>query len=85
MVPCPFTLAAHYFDVTQVNFYDFEDGMLTSYPEVVVREKVTVAVRSFKPHIVLTFFPYPDFSAPPLKAQCPNCWDDFGYHTDHQV
>jgi len=76
--------AATYLGVHNVHFLDLEDGMLTSYPEQQLRQQVTVVIRYFKPNVVITWFPYPDFTAPPLKKQCPLCWDDLGYHPDHQ-
>jgi len=76
--------AAQYLGVKNVHFLDLEDGMLTSYSELQIRVQVTVVIRSYQPHVVIAWFPYPDFTAPPLKKQCPNCWSDLGYHPDHQ-
>eukprot|EP01125_Pyxidicula_operculata_P006256 TRINITY_DN2172_c0_g1_i2.p1 TRINITY_DN2172_c0_g1~~TRINITY_DN2172_c0_g1_i2.p1 ORF type:complete len:164 (+),score=23.69 TRINITY_DN2172_c0_g1_i2:446-937(+) len=58
--------------------------MLTAYPEQEVREKITISIRSKKPDVVITWFPQPDFTAPPLTKKCPYCWGDLGYHPDHQ-
>jgi len=76
--------AANYLKIKKVHFLNLEDGMLTSYPEVDVRKQMTVIVRSVKPDVVFTWFPYPDLSVPPGTANCPKCWSDLGYHPDHQ-
>ncbi len=78
-------IAAAYLGVKRVHFLDLEDGMVTSYPEQDIRESVTVVVRSYRPHIVITFFTQPAWNCPPMRAQCPQCWDDLGYHPDHQA
>ena len=50
---------------------DYEDGMLTSYPEVEVREQVVSVIRQYQPHVVLTWFGYRAFSLLPAEG-----WDD---------
>ena len=68
----------------------FGDGMLVSIMETVVRERVAAYVRHFRPHVVLTHYPYPNFEAPQTcnggcgGADNPSRWDDLGYHPDHK-
>jgi len=76
--------AADYLKVKKVHMLNLEDAMATSYPEEDVRKQMTVIIRSVKPDIVISWFQYPDFTAPPLLSQCPKCWGDQGYHPDHQ-
>jgi LmbE family N-acetylglucosaminyl deacetylase len=77
--------AAAYFNIPHgnVRFLDLEDGMLASYPEQVVRLSMVAFMRTFKPHVVFTWFPSPNFKCPPLKASLPYSWGDLGYHPDH--
>jgi len=58
---------------------DYEDGMLTSYPEVEPREVLVKQIRTIQPDVVLTWYPYPNFALQPSLG-----WDDLGYHPDHQ-
>lgn len=67
-----------------VYFLDFEDGMLASYNEADVREKLVINVRTIQPHIVITFYPYPDWYAPANGGKVEG-YDDMGYHPDHQA
>jgi len=58
---------------------DYEDAMLESYHELQVREDIVRALRQYQPHIVMTWFPYPQFSLLPSQL-----WSDMGFHPDHQ-
>jgi len=42
----------------------FGDGLLVDAHEALVRGRVAAYVRHFRPHVVLTHFPYPNFGAP---------------------
>jgi len=65
---------------SDVVLLDYEDAMLTSYPEVQVRQQVIAVIRRFQPHVVMTWFGYPIFSLQPSAG-----WGDLGYHPDHQA
>ena len=44
-------------------------------------------MRRYRPNIVVTHSPEPDFAAPPTcngACPAPRNWDDLGYHPDHQ-
>ena len=72
----------------------FGDGMLISVHESTVRERISAYIRSFRPHVVFTHAPEPDYgAAPTCNGACPaspslpnwaHNWDDLGYHPDHQ-
>jgi len=63
----------------QVFMLDYEDAMLTSYPEQQPRQDLVFYIRGLKPDVVLTFYPYPNFKLLPSQN-----WGDLGYHPDHQ-
>jgi len=65
--------------VSNVVMLDFEDAMLTSYPEQDPRQQLVYQIRKWKPDVVFTWYPYPDFTLEPHSG-----WDDIGYHPDHQ-
>ena len=67
-----------------VRFFDLEDGMLESYTYDSLMVKATAHVRTFQPYAVFAWFPSPVWSAPPQSSTCPQCYDDLGYHPDHQ-
>lgn len=58
---------------------DYEDGMLTSYPEQDPRQLLVQQIRTHQPNVVFTWYPYPNFN-----LQSHLGWDDLGYHPDHQ-
>lgn len=66
----------------------FEDAATTEVPEVTLRTQVTIAVRRFRPHVVLTHDPRPDFEAVPAnlgpQRGAPDRYGNLGYHPDHQ-
>jgi len=65
---------------SHVVMLDYGDAMLTSYAEQQVRQDLVYYVRSIKPNVVMTWFPYPNFNLLPSQG-----WDDMGYHPDHQA
>jgi len=65
---------------SQVTLLDYEDAMVTSYPEQQIRENLVTSIRQIKPDVVMTWFPYPNFNLQPSQG-----WDDLGYHPDHQA
>ena len=50
--------------------------MLTSYPEVQVRENLVSVIRQVQPHVVMTWYGYPTFSLLPSAG-----WGDLGTET----
>ena len=50
--------------------------MLTSYPEVQVRENLVSVIRKFQPNVVMTWYGYPTFSLLPSAG-----WGDLGTET----
>lgn len=45
---------------------------------------LTVYMRKFKPHIVFTHDPEPNWGvSPSCNGACPGMWNDLGYHPDH--
>ena len=66
----------------------FQDGMLVGVHEGAVRERIAAYIRAFKPHIIVTHYPEPNFLAPPTcNGACVGAnrgWDDLGYHPDHK-
>jgi len=65
---------------SHVTLLDYEDGQVTSYPEVEIREDLVRTIRSIQPDVVMTWFPYPNFKLLPSAG-----WSDLGYHPDHQA
>jgi LmbE family N-acetylglucosaminyl deacetylase len=53
---------------------DYEDGMMTSYPEAQLREELTIYIRRYQPNVVMSWFPYPLFSLQPSLG-----WVDLGW------
>jgi len=45
---------------------DLEDSDLTSYPERDLRRTLTIVIRTVKPDVVIAWFPFQNFEAPPL-------------------
>jgi LmbE family N-acetylglucosaminyl deacetylase len=64
-----------------VRMLGYEDSMLTSYNEAVVRQNIVQEIRLFKPHIVFSWNYIPAFELVPAG---PIQWTDLGYHPDHQ-
>ena len=60
----------------------FDDGMLISYHESMVRERISAYIRRFQPHAIFTHYPYPNFRAPQTcNGACTTpfeSWDDLG-------
>jgi len=65
---------------SMLHLLDFEDAMVTSYPEQQIREPLVQIIRTFQPDVITTWFPYPNFAMQPQDG-----WDDLGYHPDHQA
>ena len=61
--------------VTNVILMDYEDGMLTSYPEAQLREEMTIYIRQYQPDVVMSWYPFPIFSLQPMLG-----WNDLGMH-----
>jgi LmbE family N-acetylglucosaminyl deacetylase len=80
--------AADYLGAKNVTRLDLEDGMMLSYDETLIRMRYTVVIRTFKPHVIVTHYPYPLLGISPTcdgKCKSPRNWDDLGYHPDHQT
>lgn len=76
-------------DASRVWTLHKDDGLLRTYPYVELRRETTAYMRHFQPHVVVTLYPYPLFTAAPTcNGACPDPWnggwDDLGYHPDHQ-
>jgi len=67
-------------DVDHVVMLDYEDAMVTSYPEQQIRMEIVAEIRLWQPAIIMSWFPYPDLSLQPTPM-----WGDTGYHPDHQA
>ena len=65
--------AAAVLGVTNVILMDYEDGMLTSYPEAQLREELTIYIRQYQPDVVMSWYPFPIFSLQPMLG-----WNDLG-------
>eukprot|EP01111_Echinosteliopsis_oligospora_P000563 TRINITY_DN1061_c0_g1_i3.p2 TRINITY_DN1061_c0_g1~~TRINITY_DN1061_c0_g1_i3.p2 ORF type:complete len:198 (+),score=55.06 TRINITY_DN1061_c0_g1_i3:234-827(+) len=63
-----------------VMLLDYEDTMLTSYPEQEVRARLVAVIRRWKPYVVMSWSPFPNFKLTPNTG-----WDDLGFHPDHQA
>jgi LmbE family N-acetylglucosaminyl deacetylase len=74
--------AARVLGVPEANVFqlDYEDGMVTSYPQVQIKADLLSYVRRVQPDVVLTWNPFPNFALLPSEG-----WDDLGYHPDHQA
>jgi LmbE family N-acetylglucosaminyl deacetylase len=59
---------------------DYEDAMLTSYPEQQVRMQLVTILRAIRPRATVVWAPYPNVAMRPSEG-----WDDLGYHPDHQA
>jgi len=59
---------------------DYEDAMVTSYPEQQIRIDIVALIRRFRPYVIMSWFPYPDLSLQPTPY-----WGDVGFHPDHQA
>jgi len=64
---------------TDVRLLGYEDSMLTSYSETDLRKALIAEIRSWKPHVLMSWFPLPRFELRPSLG-----WLDLGYHMDHQ-
>lgn len=66
----------------------FQDAGTPDVPEVELRERITAEVRRFRPHVVLTHDPRPDFEATPANLGpdrgAPKRYGNLGYAPDHQ-
>jgi LmbE family N-acetylglucosaminyl deacetylase len=79
--------AAAFLGVSRVNRLGIGDGMSIAVHETRMRRAIAAYTRRFRPHIVFTHSPEPDFAAPPTcngACAAPRNWDDLGYHPDHQ-
>jgi LmbE family N-acetylglucosaminyl deacetylase len=56
--------------------------------ETLIRERMSAFVRKFRPDVVFTHFPEPNWRAPPsCNGFCKDGmaqWDDLGFHPDHK-
>jgi len=59
---------------------DYEDGMVTSYPEQQIREDLVTKMREWMPHVVMSWYPFPRYELLPSLG-----WSDLGFHPDHQA
>jgi len=64
---------------TNVILLDYEDSMLTSYHDEDVRSQIVSHIRTIKPTVVMSWYPYPNFQMRPSLG-----WSDLGFHPDHQ-
>jgi len=64
---------------SHVVLLDYEDAMLTSYPEQQLRQVLVQQIRKFRPDVIFTWYPYPNWALQPHLG-----WEDLGYHPDHQ-
>jgi hypothetical protein len=55
------------------------DSELPGYSEIELRTALIGEIRRFQPHVMMSWFPYPNFHLKPLDG-----WADLGYHLDHQ-
>jgi hypothetical protein len=64
-------LAASFIGVnaSDIHFMDLEDSMLPSYPELQIRETLTILIRTLKPDVVFTWFLQPNLDAAPRLSQ----------------
>jgi LmbE family N-acetylglucosaminyl deacetylase len=79
--------AAKFLGASNVWRLGLDDGLSVAYHETRIRRAIAAYVRFYKPHIVISHSPYPDWHAPPTcngLCPAPNNWDDLGYHPDHQ-
>jgi LmbE family N-acetylglucosaminyl deacetylase len=53
--------AAAVLNVSSVDMLNFADGLLNNAPEMMVRERLVIAIRTHKPRAVFTWSPYLDF------------------------
>lgn len=58
---------------SNVFLLDYEDAMLTSYPEAEVRQRLTAVLRAIKPVALFAWHPYPIFELSPSDG-----WYDLG-------
>ncbi|KAH3767201.1 LmbE family protein [Pelomyxa schiedti] len=61
-------------------FLTYEDAMLPSYPHLEVVQDLVLWIRTIKPDVVMSWWPYPSFTLLPSAG-----WDDIGFHPDHQI
>lgn len=52
----------------QVVLLDYEDGMLTSYPEAEPRKEIVYHIRRIQPDVVMSWLPHADFSLRPSQG-----------------
>jgi len=62
-----------------IHLLDFEDSMLTSYPEVQLRMRLVAVLRQVKPFAVFSWEPSPTFR----ELQPQQGFLDLGFHPDH--
>lgn len=82
-----------FMNYTRVFRGGFRSGMTVSYPESQLREKITGVVRYFRPHVVISHYPFPNFHVQPsCNGKCMDAfknkhgaWADLGYHPDHKA
>ena len=65
-----------------VQILDYDDSMLKSYPEQDIRENLVIVVRTYKPSIVITFYPYIGMLISILVVMIISYWD--GCSTIHR-
>lgn len=64
--------AASYLGVNTVYRLGVDDGLSIAVHETRIRRAISAYVRTFKPHVVVTHGPNPDFDAPPTcNGACP--------------
>ena len=82
--------AAEYFGISKpdVHRFSLQDGMMLSYDETLLRLRMSIVIRTVKPHIIVTHNPEPVWLAPPTcNGECSSelgQWGDLGYHPDHK-
>ena len=61
-----------------IQFLGYEDVLLKTYDRAELLRQIVLAVRTVKPHVVMTWDSAPHFNMLPSE------WSDLGYHPDHQ-
>ncbi len=62
-------------DPSHVTLLDYEDGMVTSYEEAVLRRDIIQSIRSIQPQVVMSWVPLPNYQLMPSQN-----WADLGFH-----
>jgi LmbE family N-acetylglucosaminyl deacetylase len=53
---------------SRITFLGYEDSMLTAYPEQDPRRDIVTAIRSIRPDVVMSWYPYPNFAMLPAQG-----------------